>query len=63
LFNVQGTQRKTRRRISFDAYSRRRLKRIQGPLFGSVGLSCTDCQEQALRGGAIGTDSLLQLTG
>jgi hypothetical protein len=47
---------------SFDAYSRQRLKRIQRPFFGDVGLSCTDCQKQALRGGSVGTDSLLPLT-
>jgi hypothetical protein len=47
---------------SSDAYSPQRLTRIQGPFFGGVGLSCTHRQKQALRGGAIGTDSLLQLT-
>src|SRR5262249_4806647 len=28
---------------------------------GDLGLSCTDCQEQALRRGSVGTDSLLKL--
>src|SRR5262245_50859641 len=37
------------------------LKRSQRPFLGDLGLSCTDCQEQALRRGSVGTDSLLKL--
>jgi hypothetical protein len=40
---------------------RHALKRTQRPFFGGVGLSCTDCQKQALRRGSVGTDSLLEL--
>jgi len=42
---------------------RHALKRTQRPFFGDVGLSCTDCQKQALRRGSVGTDSLLELPG
>jgi hypothetical protein len=37
------------------------LKRTQRPFLGGLGLSCTYCQEQALRRGSVGTDSLLKL--
>jgi hypothetical protein len=37
------------------------LKRTQRPFFGTRGLSCTYRQEQALRRGSVGTDSLLKL--
>jgi hypothetical protein len=37
------------------------LKRTQRPFFGNPGLSCTYCQEQALRRGSVGADSLLKL--
>src|SRR5262245_20540207 len=37
------------------------LKRSQRPFLGDLGLSCTDCQEQALRRGSVGADSLLKL--
>ena len=40
---------------------RHALKRSQRPFFGDRGLSCTYCQEQALRRGSVGTDSLLKL--
>jgi hypothetical protein len=37
------------------------LKRSQRPFLRDLRLSCTDCQEQALRRGSVGTDSLLKL--
>jgi hypothetical protein len=37
------------------------LKRSQRPFLGDLGLSCTYCQEQALRGGSVGADALLEL--
>jgi hypothetical protein len=39
------------------------LKRSQRPFLGDLGLSCTDCQEQALRRGSVGADALLKLPG
>src|SRR5262249_38128578 len=55
--NVRVAEKRTRLGVLMSTL----LKRNQRPFLCDLGLSCTDCQEQALRRGSVGADSLLKL--